>query len=68
MIYQELISLVGLNAMIKIQVIISWDITLTETIFPFQIAYIHYKYSNVAELAQTTKNIEYKTKKIKIKN
>ena len=34
---------------------------------PLQIGYIHYKYSNVAELAQTTKNIEHKTKKIKIK-
>ena len=34
---------------------------------PLQIGYIHYKYSNVAELAQTTKNIDHKTKKIKIK-
>ena len=35
---------------------------------PLQIAYIHYRYSNVDELARTTKNIDNTTKKIKVKN
>ena len=35
---------------------------------PLQIAYIHYRYSNVDELARTTKNIDNTTEKIKVKN
>ena len=34
---------------------------------PLQIAYVHYRYSNIDELTKTTKNIDNSSEKIKVK-